>query len=107
MRAGLRAVLSSSEAIDVVGEAADGSHGIVLAETLKPDVVVLDLNMPGLDGLQALPRLRGLVPDAKVIILSASGLAARAHELRVAGAHALVDKEMVASGLADVLSELA
>jgi DNA-binding NarL/FixJ family response regulator len=58
---------------DVVGEAADGLEAIAEAERLQPDLVLLDLTMPELDGLGALPRLREVAPDAEVVILTASG----------------------------------
>src|SRR5438067_3650075 len=58
---------------DVVGEAADGEEAISSAETLQPDLILLDLSMPGLDGLSALPRLREAAPDCEVVVLTASG----------------------------------
>jgi DNA-binding NarL/FixJ family response regulator len=58
---------------DVVGEAADGSEAIDLAQRLQPDLVLLDLSMPGLDGLSALPRLRAAAPGCEVVVLTASG----------------------------------
>ena len=58
---------------EVVGEAADGSEAIVLAESLQPDLVLLDLSMPGLDGLAVLPRLRAACPRCEVVVLTASG----------------------------------
>jgi DNA-binding NarL/FixJ family response regulator len=58
---------------DVVGEAADGAEAINVAERLQPDLVLLDLSMPGLDGLTALPMLRGAAPSCEVVVLTASG----------------------------------
>ena len=58
---------------DVVGEAADGSEAIDLAQRLQPDLVLLDLSMPGLDGLSALPRVRAAAPGCEVVVLTASG----------------------------------
>jgi DNA-binding NarL/FixJ family response regulator len=58
---------------DVVGEAADGFEAIEQAERLQPDLVLLDLTMPELDGLGALPRVREVAPDAEVVVLTASG----------------------------------
>jgi DNA-binding NarL/FixJ family response regulator len=58
---------------DVVGEAADGEEAIVAAAKLEPDLVLLDLSMPGLDGLAALPRLREAAPACEVVVLTASG----------------------------------
>ena len=58
---------------DVVGEAADGAAALELAHSLQPDLVLLDLSMPGLDGLSALPRLRAAAPGCEVVVLTASG----------------------------------
>ena len=58
---------------DVVGEAADGVEALELAAELQPDLVLLDLSMPGLDGLAALPRLRAAAPGCEVVVLTASG----------------------------------
>lgn len=57
----------------VVGQAADGEEAIECARALHPDLVLLDLSMPGLDGLQALPRLRAAAPGCEVVVLTASG----------------------------------
>ena len=58
---------------EVVGEAADGAEAIDLAQRHQPDLVLLDLSMPGLDGLSALPRLRAAAPGCEVVVLTASG----------------------------------
>jgi DNA-binding NarL/FixJ family response regulator len=55
----------------VVGEAADGQAGIDVVRAERPDVVLLDLAMPVMDGIEALPIIRALVPDARIIVLSA------------------------------------
>ena len=57
----------------VAGEAADGEQAIELARSLQPDIVLLDLSMPGLDGIEALPRLRTAAPECEVVVLTASG----------------------------------
>ena len=58
LREGLVAVLGTQPDFEVVGEAADGSEAVRLAETLRPDVILLDLEMPGVDGVAALEGLR-------------------------------------------------
>jgi DNA-binding NarL/FixJ family response regulator len=55
-----------------VGEADDGAAAITQAESLRPDIVLLDLTMPGMDGLTALPRIRDVAPDSEVVVLTAS-----------------------------------
>jgi DNA-binding NarL/FixJ family response regulator len=70
MRAGLTAVLSSDETIDVVGEAADGRAAIERAIELRPTVVLMDVRMPGLDGIAATRELLAISPDVKVVVLT-------------------------------------
>jgi DNA-binding NarL/FixJ family response regulator len=67
------ATLLAGNDFDVVGQASDGQEAIELAGQLRPQLVLLDLSMPGVDGLTALPGLRDAVPDAEVIVLTASG----------------------------------
>jgi DNA-binding NarL/FixJ family response regulator len=70
VRAGIGALLRELPDVDVVGEGADGESAIRLAQELIPDVLFLDLVMPGMSGLVALERIIGQQPDLKVIILS-------------------------------------
>src|SRR5438309_4106626 len=71
-RSALSALLQQ-HGFDVAGEAADGEEAIARAAELHPDLVLLDLSMPGLDGLSALPRLREAAPACEVVVLTASG----------------------------------
>ena len=70
LRAGLRLMLASHPGLEVVGEAASGAETLGLAETLQPDLILLDLSMPALGGLEALPLLRRIAPRARVLILT-------------------------------------
>ena len=70
-RAALCALLEGDDACEVVGEAADGREAIGLARRLAPDVVLLDLAMPGMGGLEALPRILAVAPSARVVVLTA------------------------------------
>jgi DNA-binding NarL/FixJ family response regulator len=70
VREGLRAFLELQDGIEVAGEAADGEEAIAVAERLDPDVVLMDLVMPRLDGLGAMRTLRERVPRARVIVLT-------------------------------------
>jgi len=68
------AALLQQHGFEVVGEAADGEEAIDAAGRLHPDLILLDLSMPGLDGITALPRLREAAPDCEVVVLTASGM---------------------------------
>ncbi len=70
LRSGLAALLNARSDMTVVGEAADGVELLNLAETVQPDIILLDLTMPRLGGLDALPLLRQHVPGARVLILT-------------------------------------
>lgn len=77
---------------DVVGEAADGEQAIAQAGALQPDVVLLDIMMPGMSGRDALPGVVRAAPDAMVLMLSALGSAANEEATLAAGAFAYVEK---------------
>jgi DNA-binding NarL/FixJ family response regulator len=70
LRAGLRLLLEAREDIEVVGEAEDGRQAIKMANRLQPDVLLLDLTMPGLGGLDALKELRRIQPKCRVLVLT-------------------------------------
>jgi DNA-binding NarL/FixJ family response regulator len=65
-----RAVLEEGGEMEVVGEAADGRQAIEVVERHQPDVVVLDLSMPELDGLEAIPLIHQVAPEAEIVIFS-------------------------------------
>ncbi|MFC9594139.1 response regulator [Streptomyces sp. NPDC056944] len=70
VRRGLRTFLEVQDDIEVVGEAADGAEGVARAEELRPDVVLMDVKMPGTDGIEALKLLRELANPARVLIVT-------------------------------------
>lgn len=70
LRAGLTALLNAEPDFIVVGEAADGSECLRVAQALQPDVILLDINMPGVNGLEALPLLRQHAPHSRVLVLT-------------------------------------
>lgn len=70
MRSGLKHLLSAQPRLTVVGEASSGLEAVDLARSLKPDLVVLDLSMPGMSGLDALKRMRDEVPWVRVLVLT-------------------------------------
>jgi signal transduction histidine kinase len=105
LRVLMRAVLEGT-GFEVVGEAGDGLAAITQAMELKPDLVLLDLAMPVMDGLEALPRLREGLPETKVVIVS--GFERRAMEAQVveAGADAYVQKGLPPQAMLAVLQTL-
>lgn len=70
LRSGLRLLLENEPEFQVVGEASSGLAVLALAEELQPDLILLDLSMPGLGGLEALPTLRRTAPQAKILVLT-------------------------------------
>ena len=70
MRAGLAAILSSDESVEVVGEAANGRDAVERVRQLRPDVVLMDVRMPDLDGIAATQEAVAASPDTRVVILT-------------------------------------
>ena len=70
IRQGLRLILETEPDFEMVGEAADGAEALQLCVELKPDVVLMDLRMPGMDGLTAIEKLRSVQPEVAVVILT-------------------------------------
>ena len=83
--------LSDEEDLTVIGECEDGSQVLATAAQLRPDVVVMDLSMPVMDGLAATQALRATCPEPRVVMHTASGSEVR-RQVASAGAHALVPK---------------
>jgi DNA-binding NarL/FixJ family response regulator len=91
-RAGLTELLSGESGIEVVGECRDGSEVLAADTRLRPDVVLMDLNMPGVDGEEATRILRAAGSRAHIVVLTAEGPGALSRAMS-AGAHALVGKD--------------
>lgn len=112
----LRSLMAEYPGIEVVGEAGDGREAIKVVERTQPDLVVIDLNMPVMDGMAALPELRRVAPDARLVVLSAIPRAldpgaieagAMAYvEKSAASIHRLVPDLLSGAGLLDVLATL-
>jgi DNA-binding NarL/FixJ family response regulator len=92
VREGLREMLRSMPDVEVIAEAADGREGVRLAKMLSPDVVVMDIDMPGLSGFEATRQITANGNGAKVIALTASSSANAARQMLSAGASAFVVK---------------
>ena len=66
----MRSALEAESGLEVVGEAGDGRTGLEVIARLQPDVVLLDLSMPGIDGLEAIPEIRARSPDSAIVVFS-------------------------------------
>lgn len=100
----VRVVLESSEHdFQVVGNAADGREAIDLAPRLQPDVLLLDVNMPGMGGIEALPQLRAALPDAKIIALTTSWRSAWEEHWNRLGGDGFIEKPRDALTLPELL----
>ena len=86
VRAGLSLLLDSSGDLRVVGQAGDGDQAVALARRLRPDVILMDLSMPVLDGIEAIRQLMGEQPDTRAIVFTASAKSSRLAEALAAGA---------------------
>ena len=93
LRAGLRFLLNAQPDMEVVGEAADGVEGARLAEELRPDVVLMDLTMPGGGGIEATRKVREACPETKVLVLTMHDDAGYVREALAAGASGFVLKQ--------------
>lgn len=103
IRSLLRLMLHRTGRYEVVGEAGDGEHGLRLAAAVAPDLVLLDLSMPRMDGLEALSHLRVLVPHANLVVLSGFASTEAAQAARQAGAHAYLEKGLAPTAIIEQL----
>src|ERR1044071_6012292 len=91
VRQGVRAILATEPTLSVVGEASSGDEALGVALVLRPDIIVLDHEMPGTRGLEVLPKLRVILPGVRVVMFTmSSGIT---NQARVLGADAVVAKD--------------
>lgn len=107
LRMGLASLLASKCEIEVVGDAPDGPSGIRKALKLKPDVVIMDLMMPGMDGIEATKELLAKAPESKILILTTFGTSNGINNALEAGAMGAVMKNCDFSELADAIRAVA
>ena len=95
VREGLQMLLSEEADIEVVGQAADGNEALTAAASLHPDVILMDLVMPELDGIQAMQRLRAISPASRVLVLTSFTDDRRVHDAIQAGATGYLLKDVL------------
>ncbi len=99
----IEAFLGTEQRIDVIGRAANGEEAVQLAGDLHPDVVLMDISMPVMDGFAAAERIRRALPGTCVLFLTGSNSPADVARAREAGGSGYVTKERIASELVDAI----
>ena len=102
----LEAILATDDRIQVAGHAADGAEAVKLALSLEPDVILMDIAMPVMDGFQATKQIRQQRPRACVLMLTGSNSRTDVDRAREAGAAGYVTKDRIAAELIDAIVEL-
>ena len=103
----LEAILAGESTIEVIGRARNGAEALELAIELEPDLVLMDISMPVMDGVEATRRIREARPDASVLMLTGSNTAVDVDRSRGAGAAGYVTKDRIASELVASILEAA
>lgn len=106
VRIGLRSVLNEAPRIEVVGEAETGEQGIDMIKSLKPDLVVLDLGLPGMDGIEVTKAIKNFDENIKVIILTSHEVEDEVLAALSAGANAYCLKEITSNRLIEVVKSV-
>ncbi len=107
VRRALRVRFHLEPDLEVVGEASTGTEALTLAQTLTPDVVLMDIEMPEMDGIEAITALRRVVPQSVVVILSIHDDAQTRGRAQAAGAAAFVEKRGATDALLSAIRQAA
>jgi DNA-binding NarL/FixJ family response regulator len=102
----LEAILATDDRIEVVGHAADGAEAVRLALSVDPDVILMDIAMPVMDGFQATKQIRKQKPAACILMLTGSNSRTDVDRAREAGAAGYVTKDRIAAELIDAILEV-
>jgi DNA-binding NarL/FixJ family response regulator len=102
----LEAILEDDDRIAIAGHARDGKQAVDLARRLEPDVVLMDIAMPGMDGFQATRMITDERPETSILILTGSNSRADVDRARKAGAAGYVTKDRIAAELVDAIVEV-
>jgi len=102
----VQALLADDERVEVVGTATNGQDAVDLAKALSPDLTLMDISMPVLDGIEAARRIRLEHPDACILILTGSSISADIDRARQAGVAGFLTKDRLGTQLVDAILEL-
>ena len=102
----IEALLAEDGRVDVVGTASDGREAVKLARSLEPDVILMDISMPTLDGIAAAREIRAHRPDARILMLTGSSISADIDRSRQAGVAAFLTKDRLGTQLLDAIMDL-
>jgi DNA-binding NarL/FixJ family response regulator len=102
----LEAILETDRRLEVAGHAVDGAEAVELALSLEPDVILMDIAMPNMDGFQATRQIRKQRPHACVLMLTGSNSRTDVNRARAAGAAGYVTKDRIAAELIDAIIEV-
>lgn len=102
---GLRALVHSAE-WSVCGEAMDGLEAVEKAKSLRPDLIIMDISMPRMDGVEATQIIRKEVPEAKVVVLSQNDPDILARQATAANAHGFVSKSDISEQLLELMKRI-
>ena len=102
----VQALLAHDERVEVVGTATNGQDAVDLAVALEPDVTLMDISMPVLDGIEATRQIRERLPAACVLVLTGSSISADVDRARQAGVKAFLTKDRIGTQLVDAILEI-
>ena len=102
----IQALLGEDDRVEVVGTAGNGGEAVELARSLEPDVILMDISMPTLDGIEAARKIREHVPAARILVLTGSSISADIDRSRQAGVAAFLTKDRLGTQLLDAIIDL-
>jgi NarL family two-component system response regulator LiaR len=107
VREGLAAILANYSDIEVVGQAEDGSQALKLAQQTQPDVILLDLVMPNMDGLTAIPKIKEVAPETRILVVTSFAENDRVYQAIKAGALGYILKDATREQLLQAVRDVA
>ncbi len=107
VREGLVAILANYPEVEVVGQAADGIQALEIIKQAKPNVVLLDLVMPGLDGLATIPKIREIAPSTRILVVTSFAESDRVYQAIKAGALGYILKDATREQLVQAIRDVA